>query len=230
MNARSPTSTYESLSASGQCTNVVIQGDIDTTYHTQQRDMFVSGLAAEIGVNAFAVWHAIKSHADYQTGVAWPGIRRLMALTGLSSDPVQAAIKKLVTHHLLRISKRGRKNVYIARERMDVRVGNIVVCTIAIDFVPATMRERLAKLKQSAAGDTDGSDIWAEVELIPGPEMMLNASSGNFSITMRADEIPKPHPTPVSPTTSSTQIEARNRLLEIADQMRGKASQAPPKF
>jgi len=33
-----------------------VQGDIDTTYHTQQRDMFASGLAAEIGVNAFAVW------------------------------------------------------------------------------------------------------------------------------------------------------------------------------
>lgn len=49
-----------------------IQGVIDTTYHTQQRDMFVSGLAAEIGVNAFAVWHAIKSHADFQTGIAWP--------------------------------------------------------------------------------------------------------------------------------------------------------------
>ena len=45
-----------------------IRGDIDTTYHTQQRDMFASGLAAEIGVNAFAVWHAIKSHADFQTG------------------------------------------------------------------------------------------------------------------------------------------------------------------
>ena len=59
-----------------------VTGDIDTTYYTQQRDMFASGLAAEIGVNAFAVWHAIKSHADFQTGVSWPGIRRLMLLTG----------------------------------------------------------------------------------------------------------------------------------------------------
>ena len=91
-----------------------VQGDIDTTYHTQQRDMFASGLAAEIGVNAFAVWHAIKSHADFQTGVAWPGIRRLMLLTGLSTDPVQAAIKRLVDNHLLRVSKRGQKNIYVA--------------------------------------------------------------------------------------------------------------------
>jgi len=127
-----------------------VQGDIDTTYHTQQRDMFASGLAAEIGVNAFAVWHAIKSHADFQTGVVWPGIRRLMLLTGLSTDPVQAAIKKLVDNHLLRVSKRGQKNIYVARERMDVRVGDLVICTIAIDFVPSTMRERLAKLISAA--------------------------------------------------------------------------------
>ena len=37
-----------------------LRGDLDTTYQTQQRDMFTSGLAASIGVNAFAVWHAIK--------------------------------------------------------------------------------------------------------------------------------------------------------------------------
>ena len=42
-----------------------ILGDIDTTYYTQQRDMFTSGLAADIGVSAFAVWHAIKWHADF---------------------------------------------------------------------------------------------------------------------------------------------------------------------
>lgn len=230
MSAPLSTSTQDSPKASGKCPNVVVQGDIDTTYHTQQRDMFGSGLAAEIGVNAFAVWHAIKSHADYQTGVAWPGIRRLMALTGLSTDPVQAAIKKLVTHHLLRISKRGCKNKYIARERMDVRVGNVVICAIAIDFVPATMRERLTKLKQSAAGDLESSDVWAEVELIPGPGMKFDAHSGNFNMTMRADQASSPPPLPCSPTKPLTRTEARDRLLEMASQMREKARQALPKF
>ena len=42
--------------------------------------MFESGLVAEIGVNAYAVWNVIKAHADFETGVAWPGIRRLVAL------------------------------------------------------------------------------------------------------------------------------------------------------
>jgi hypothetical protein len=107
-----------------------LRGDLDITYQTQQRDMFASGLAASIGVNAFAVWHAIKSHADFQTGECWPGIRRLMELTGLSTDPTQAAIKKLKAFHLLRVNKRGRRNHYVARERMDVRIGKRVICTV----------------------------------------------------------------------------------------------------
>lgn len=180
--------------------------------------MFVSGLAAEIGVNAFAVWHAIKSHADFQTGIAWPGIRRLMLLTGLSTDTVQAAIKKLVASHLLRVSKRGQKNLYIARERLDVRVGDLVVCTLAIDFVPSTMRERLAKLKQSAAGEIDGADVWAEVELIPGPGMRQDANSGNFKTAVRADQIQAPDIARTAPLPTPAQ--ARCHLREIADQMR----------
>lgn len=93
-----------------------IRGEIDTTYHTQQRSMFASGLAAEIGVHAFAVWHAIKSHADFQTGVAWPGIRRLCELTGASDKTVQAAIKTLVAAHLLRVTKRGQNPMSHASE------------------------------------------------------------------------------------------------------------------
>lgn len=206
-----------------------VQGDIDTTYHTQQRDMFASGLAAEIGVNAFAVWHAIKSHADFQTGVAWPGIRRLMLLTGLSTDPVQAAIKKLVENHLLRVTKRGQKNIYVARERMDVRVGDLVICTIAIDFVPSTMRERLAKLKRSAAGEIEGADVWAEVELIPGPGMRQDTNGGSFKTAMRADQIPTQLPCVESSLPLSTPAQARHRLVEIANQMRGKGRPPMPK-
>ena len=174
-----------SLPASG------VRGDIDTTYHTQQRDMFASGLAADIGVHAFAVWHAIKSHADFQSGVGRPGIRRLVELTGSSDKTVQAAIKKLVDAHLLRVTKKGQKNVYVARERMDVRVGDRVICTVVIDFVPSKMRERLAKLKGATAGEIESEDVWAEVELIPGPGLVMDLKTGTFKASLRADEVPE---------------------------------------
>lgn len=187
-----------------------LRGDIDVTYHTQQRDMFSSGLAAEIGVHAFAVWHAIKSHADFQTGVAWPSIRRIVQLTGCADKTVQAAIKTLVSSHLLRVSKKGQRNLYVARERMDVRVGDRVICTVVIDFVPAEMREKLAKLKAAGKGIDAAQDVWAQVDLIPGAGMKLDASKGIFRSVMRADEVP----------TQLPAHEAREALKTIASQMR----------
>lgn len=167
-----------------------IRGDIDTTYQRQQRDMFASGLAADIGVAAYAVWNAIKSHADFNTGDSHPGIRRLAALTGMSINPVQDAIKKLEKFHLLRVAKRTRKvNHYIAMERMDVKVGNRVICTIVVDYIPSQMRDQLEKLKGAVKGEIDGADIWVQVKILPGPGLRLDASSGTYHGEIRADEV-----------------------------------------
>ena len=46
----------------------MIEGNIDSSFTTEQRDLFASGIVAEIGVNAYAVWSAIKFYADYNTG------------------------------------------------------------------------------------------------------------------------------------------------------------------
>lgn len=196
-----------------------IAGDIDTTYTTQQRDMFTSGLVAQIGPSAFVTWGAIKWHADFNTGEAYPGIRRLAEITGMSTPTVQTALKVLVENHLLRIRKRGQKNVYVARERLDVRVGDRVICTVVVDFVPAEMRERLELLKRAGDGGLTAADVWAQVDLIPGPGMKLDAAAGTFSGTMRADEIPEQ--VPASPATPKKSVsDAKAALKQLADQMR----------
>jgi hypothetical protein len=172
-----------------------VRGNIDTTYMTQQRDMFESGLVAEIRPNAFIVWSAIKAHADFKTGVAWPGIRRLVEVCGISNMTVQAAIKTLQKAHMLRVNKRGRRsNEYIARERMDVRVDDRVICTVVVDYVPATLRARLAKLKGASGGDLSDDDVWAQVELIPGPGLKIDEGTGTFKTDLRADEVPEQIP------------------------------------
>lgn len=87
--------------------------------------------------------------------------------------------------------KRVRKtNHYISRERMDIRVGSKVVCTVIVDYIPAQMRDRLARLKGAASGDISKEDVWAQVELIPGPEMKLDASTKTFKTAVRVDEMP----------------------------------------
>ena len=103
-----------------------MEGRIDTSFTTEQRDLFASGLVAEIGVNAYAVWSAIKYFADYNTGHAWPGMRKLGEKLGLSPMTVKRAIDTLEQMKMVRIvaeSTKRKGQTYIARERMSVRLG-----------------------------------------------------------------------------------------------------------
>lgn len=193
----------------------MIQGDVDTTYQTQQRDMFASGLAAQIGVNALGIWLAIKSHADFHTGEAWPGVRRLMELTGLASATVQKGLQTLQDAHLLRIARKsGQKHVYVARERMDVRVGPRVLCTIVIDYVPLLMRERLAKLKAASVGDLGAQDVWAHVEILPGPGMEWDANTRRLRGQVLADDVP------ATLSAAPSGDDARAKVRQLAESLR----------
>jgi DNA-binding transcriptional regulator YhcF (GntR family) len=60
-------------------------------------------MAAQIGMNAFGVWLAIKSHADFNDGEAWPGIRKLAEMTGLGKSTVDRTIQTLIDAKLLRV-------------------------------------------------------------------------------------------------------------------------------
>lgn len=147
-----------------------MKGKIDASFTTEQRDMFASGIVAEIGVNAYAVWSAIKYHADFSTGEAWPGMRRLGELVGLSKSAVDRAVDALEAAKLLRVIKGGgrrRGQTYIARERMAVRIGETVLCTIVIDYVPARLRGKLDRIEAALTGKSD-PEAFADVEIIPG--------------------------------------------------------------
>lgn len=151
-----------------------MQGNIDTSFQTMQRDLFESGLVAEIGANAFASWLAIKNHADYNTGIAYPSVKRLMELTGLASATVQKAIKTLEEFKLLRRKKVGKRVFYVARERLDLKFGKLVICTIVVDYVPVKMRKTLDGLKNIESVE----DLqFFEVEIIPAVGFEWTGSS-----------------------------------------------------
>ena len=160
-----------------------LHGQLDTSFTTTQRDLYSSGLVASIGVHAFAVWGAIKHHADFNSGVAWPSIKRLCDLTGLSPMTVQRALKTLVDNHLLRIEKRGRSNLYTAREKMSLKVGGVAVCSVVVDYCPARLRKTLPRLQGLVEGTDQGEDaqeLLAQIEIIPGPGFVWDPVSGSL--------------------------------------------------
>lgn len=172
-------------------------GKVDSSFQTEQRDLFASGVVAEIGVNAYAVWSAIKFHADYDTGRAWPGMRRLGDLVGLSKSAVDRAIDVLEAAHMLRVVRgggRGRGQTYIARERIAVRLGDRVLCIVVIDYVPSQVRNRINRIEQALAVGEHDPEAFAEVEILPGDGFEWDVQAKVLRARIHAREIPAPAP------------------------------------
>lgn len=171
----------------------MITGKIDSSFQTEQRDLFASGVVAEIGVNAYAVWSAIKFHADYQTGEAWPGMRRLGELVGLSKSAVDRAVDVLEQAKMLRVAKKakGRGQTYIARERMAVRIGNRIICTIVMDYVPSKLRGNLLALEKELDNPGSAPEAFADVEIIPGDGFAWDEGRKALIGRLSASEMPK---------------------------------------
>jgi len=170
-----------------------MEGRIDSSFTTEQRDLFASGMVAEIGVNAYAVWQAIKYYADYNTGEAFPGMRTLGQKLGISPATVQRAVKSLEGAKLLRVSKSHSKRkgqTYIARERLRVTLGKTVLCTIIVDYVPNTLRQRVNRIEQSLTTGESDPEAFAEVEIIPGEGFTWDAEAGLLRGKVAAREIP----------------------------------------
>lgn len=170
-----------------------MEGRIDSTFGTFQRDMFESGLAAEIGANCFITWVAIKTHADFNNGLAWPSIRRLAEITGLSVNTIQKAITGLETANLLKIVKAGNQRQstkYIARERLDVRLGNRLLCRIVMDYVPSRIRANMHAIQETLKSGERNPEAFSQVEIIPGEGFSWNEKTGTLQAQIPLRDIP----------------------------------------
>jgi len=160
----------------------------------QQRDMFTSGIVAEIGVNAYAVWSVIKSYADFATGEAFPGMREIGKELGLGKSTVQRAVDVLQKSHMLRIVEDARYKrkgqTYIARERLAVRLGDRIICFVVIDYVPVRLRKQIGDINKALKNGKDDDEIWAQVEIVPGEGFVWDAQSQTLKASVKASALP----------------------------------------
>jgi hypothetical protein len=192
-----------------------MKSTIDTSYTTMQQDLFASGLAAQIGMSAFGLWQAIKSHADNDTGESDPGMRRLAAMTGMGLSRVSECVKILEKSKLLRVLAKGKGKAgtrYIARERMDIRVGKRILCTVVIDYVPWHMGEKIQAIGEAVnkEGRVD-ADALAECEIIPGDGFRWDAVRGVLTGALPSEEL---RPAPEEPIDEENTHPAVRRLLD----------------
>ena len=170
-----------------------LYGTIDSTFTTCQRDLFLSGVVAEIGANAFTVWNAIKNYADFTTGKAFPGMRKLGVDVGMSAATVKRAVDVLETNKMLRIVENHTKKkgqTYIARERLSIRFGDILICTIVADYIPSNIKDRLKNIKEALKVGESSSDLFAHVEIIPAPGFLFDQTTGTFKGAIAIGNLP----------------------------------------
>ena len=196
-----------------------MDGEIDATFQTAQRDMFTSGIVAEIGVNAYAVWSVIKFYADFQTGKAWPGMREIGKKIGLSQSTVARSVQTLSSAKMLRVvseSQFKRKGqTYIAREKLAVRLGGAVMCHVVVDYVPARLRGQISRLNQALKTGEKDEEAWAEVEIIPGDGFAWDEKSKSLKTAIKASSLPDVYEEQIlTGDRRRERIEAAKKLLK----------------
>lgn len=170
-----------------------MRGRIDSSFITEQRDLFTSGTVAEIGVSAYAVWSAIKTYADFNTGEAWPGMRTIGEAVGLSKSSVDRAVEVLKQAHMLRITKgysKSKGQTYIARERLTVRLGNRVICVIVVDYVPSKLRGQIRNIEKALTDPKPSPEVFADVEILPGEGFSWDGETLMLRGRIAASELP----------------------------------------
>jgi hypothetical protein len=148
--------------------------EVNKSFISSQSDIYESGLAGQIGAIAYFVLGAIKTFADYNSGLSWPGMRKLCQITGLSLGSIHKAIHVLIQYKLLRLCGKGHKGIkgqtYIARERLQIKICELVICNIYVDYVPVKIRDQIKNIELVLDGEQSDikSKLLAEIEIEPG--------------------------------------------------------------
>lgn len=111
---------------------------------------------------------------------------------------------------MLRSDVRNKRRYYVARERLDVSLGQRVLCTVVVDYVPASMRDRLAAVRNAIEGGDPAGLV--DVDIIPGEGFVWDEKARVLRAKMPARDVPA---TPTPPLGElGERINRRVKLLK----------------
>ena len=122
--------------------------------------MIDQGNVAKIGPLAFTVYAVIKAHANYSSGMAWPGIERISEKSGVSPAQIKRELKVLEAAGFITKEKCGRSNRYTLREKIQVTDENGCPHVATWDYVPSSAQHAVTELKNGLiTGDLTATKI-----------------------------------------------------------------------
>lgn len=127
-------------------------------------------------------------------------------------------MQALVDAKSLRIASAGsgkRSNRYVARERLDVRLGDRVLCTIVIDYVPSRLRKQLDDISSALRNGKSDPGACAACEIIPGQGFAWDESAGVLRASIPYEQIPAPA---IDPEFARLQSSLERKVLALQSQ------------
>lgn len=135
--------------------------EADTQWFHVFKSMIESGELANISGSAIKVYLVIKSHSNYKSGKSFPSEETMAEKSGLSVSQVKRCVKELKELAYLSVTKQGRKNHYMLKEKVSVRneKGNSTA-QVTWDYIPGMVADAVEELKNYVkTGHTEKTQI-----------------------------------------------------------------------
>ncbi len=139
------------------------QGELfqaETTWFHVFKTMIRSGDAAAMGPHALALYVVIKSYTNYSTGHAFPRLDLLAEKAGMSLSMVKKCIGRLEEFGYINKKKKGRRNVYSLREKIDIKDEAGRPTAVATwDYLPSTVEAARAEIRDFLLKGREGEPL-----------------------------------------------------------------------
>jgi DNA-binding transcriptional regulator YhcF (GntR family) len=128
------------------------QGDLFNAntlwFHTFQ-NLIVSGDAAALSHAAFKILIVMRAYVNFKNGGAIPPQTLLAKKSGCSLSTVKRCLVELERNQHIEKQKRGRKNVYVLKEKFQIKnMEGQHVATAHCDYVPSLVEAMRSELKR----------------------------------------------------------------------------------
>ena len=164
----------------------------ETRWFHVLKTMIDAGEVAKMGAHAFLVYCVIKSHSNFQTGRAFPGVDLISEKSGMSVRQVVRELKTLEKlGHLTKI-RVGRSNDYYLRERVEItdRQGE-VVAHATWDYMPNMFKHAIEDLKKVVLRGDLGSAQVVHIERLQVEIKQLVVGDNNQVVQINQADLDK---------------------------------------
>lgn len=155
------------------------------------RGMVFSGKLAEMGPMGVVTYVILKAHTNFETGEAFPSIKRIAELAGTSHDTIQRAMRKLIEMGLVTVDKSGKVNRYMLTESIDItRKNGEPFATAMREYQPNQFKDFIGQLKAFAESGNLPSDRAISINVTFNVQNIHQGDNGTVTMNVQNVSIP----------------------------------------